>query len=153
VKNAELKELYRLYSTDVFNYSKSLLKNKDDASDAVQDIFAKYFETRESFKGECSIKTWLLVLTRNYCYRKLNKKHTVESIEDNQHLSIEYDFYSQIEMEEALKCLNTDEYEIIYLREFGGYSYSEIGEILEIKVENVKIRLFRVRQKLKKFIK
>ena len=149
----EFKELFKLYSTDIFNYSHSLLKNRDDAKDAVQDVFVRFFETQNSFRGECSVKTWLLVITRNYCYRKLNKTlPQIESLEDETPISYEETIHQKITVDDILDSLKPDEYELVYLREYAGYSYNEICDILGMSLENVKIRLFRIRQKLKRII-
>ena len=69
-----LPELYERYSKDIFKYSFSILKDEDDAKDAVQEVFVKYAENENSFKRSCSYKTWLLVLTRNYCFNKTKSK-------------------------------------------------------------------------------
>ena len=54
---------------------------------------------------------------------------------------------------DAVKKLNKEEYELIYLREFACHSYLEISEILGISVDNVKVKLFRVRDQLRKYMK
>ncbi len=49
--------------------------------------------------------------------------------------------------------LNSEDNELIYLREYEGYSYKEIAEITEQSLENVKIKIFRTRQKLRKILR
>jgi RNA polymerase sigma-70 factor (ECF subfamily) len=49
--------------------------------------------------------------------------------------------------------LNSDENELIYLREYEGYSYKEIAELTEQSLENIKIKIFRVRKKLREILK
>ena len=43
--------------------------------------------------------------------------------------------------------------QLLFLKEYGGYSYKEIAELTEQSVENVKIKLFRARQQLREIIK
>lgn len=153
MKETEFKELFRLYSKDIFNYSHSLLKNKDDAKDAVQDVFIKFIETQSTFRGECSLKTWLLVITRNYCYKRLKKPLPVfDSIEENQQMTAEENICLKISVDDAIQSLTQPEYELVYLREYAGYSYNEISEIMNITLDLVKVKLFRVRRKLKKYL-
>jgi len=150
-----LSELYEKYSKDIFKYSFSILKDEDNAKDAVQEVFVKYTENESSFKRNCSYKTWLLVLTRNYCYNKIkNKGFSNVSFEDqklNKTYETEYD--TRITIREALMQLNPEDNELIYLREYANYSYKEIAEITEQSLENVKIKIFRVRKKLREILK
>ena len=48
--------------------------------------------------------------------------------------------------------LSPEDNELIYLREYENYSYKEIAEITEQSLENVKIKIFRARQKLRKIL-
>lgn len=147
------KELFKLHSKDMRNYARGILKNSDDAKDAVNDVFERYMKTFNYYKGDCSIKTWLLVLTRNYCFKKLNgKANLLSSIEDDNELTIDENITLKITVDEALDRLKPDEYEIVYLKDYAGYSYNEISAIMELSVDNVKVKLFRVRQKLKKYL-
>jgi RNA polymerase sigma-70 factor (ECF subfamily) len=153
-KKKPVKELFESYSNDILHYSLSILKDYDDAKDAVQDVFAQFLKTEDAFRGECSYKTWLLTITRNYCYKKLNNKSTqLQKIDDNSSITYEMNIDTSISLNDALAGLSDDEYEIIYLREYAGYSYQEIAEILQISMDNVKIKLFRVRQRLRKYLK
>jgi RNA polymerase sigma-70 factor, ECF subfamily len=143
-----------MHSKDVYRYAYSLLKNNEDAEDVVQDVFIKYFEKSDSYKDDCSIKTWLLVLTRNRCYnviksRKIRQSESIENINLNSDFN---NVEAKLNIEEALKILNSEENELIFLREFSGFSYKEIAQILNISIDNVKVRLFRAKQKLRKVL-
>ncbi len=150
-----LSELYEKYSKDIFKYSFSILKNNEDAKDAVQDVFVKYAQNESSFKGNCSYKTWLLILTRNYCYNKIksknfNNKNIEDNIYENQYTD---DYDTQITVKTALIELNPEYNELIYLREYEGYSYKEMAELTKQSLENVKIKIFRARRQLREILK
>jgi RNA polymerase sigma-70 factor (ECF subfamily) len=55
-------------------------------------------------------------------------------------------------LDNALSQLNEIQRSAILLRDYEGYSYSEIGEILEINESQVKIQIFRGRKKLQNII-
>lgn len=154
-KELSLPELYEKYSADVFKYSLSILKSVEEAKDAVQEVFVKYAESESSFRRDCSQKTWLLVITRNYCYNRIQhssfKQNDLAVIEGNEQLEVDYD--SAISLREALKMLTPEQNELIYLKEYEGYSYKEIAELTEQSLENVKIKLFRARKKLRDILK
>jgi len=150
-----LSELYEKYSKDIFKYSFSILKNEDDAKDAVQEVFVKYAQKESSFKRNCSYKTWLLILTRNYCYNKIKSKGFNNDKLYNYVFEKQYesDYDTQITVKTALLQLKPEYNELIYLREYEGYSYKEIAEMTEQSLENVKIKIFRARQQLRKILK
>lgn len=131
------------------------MKNEDDSKDAVQEVFVKYAENENSFNRNCSYKTWLLVLTRNYCYNKSKSKgfNNASLEEQTFKKTYEADYDTQITVRDALKQLNSKDNELIYLREYESYSYKEIAEITEQSLENVKIKIFRARKKLREILK
>lgn len=147
-------ELFNTYSYDILAYSASLLKNQDDAKDAVQEVFIRFMKNRENFKENCSVKTWLLIITRNYCYSKLKEKKGPEVSLDESFLKKElFSIETRISLQEALTRLSNNDYELLYLKEFAGYTYKEISEIIGITIPNAKVKLFRIRQQLKEYLK
>ena len=58
-----------------------------------------------------------------------------------------------ISLKDALMNLPEEYNELIYLREYEGFSYMEIARITKLSPENVKIKLFRARQELRKILK
>ena len=87
---------------------------------------------------------------------KRNKR--VESMEDNQVWEpMSRDEARKYELKEILDmCLERlpeTQKSIILLRDIEGYSYSDIGEILNLSESQVKVYLFRARKKIKDYIK
>ena len=147
-------ELFKTYSHDILCYSASILKNKDDAKDALQEVFIRFINNRHSFKGECSYKTWLLIITRNYCYTKLKQRPiNIERLEDNILSHVQDNIDVNISLQDAIAKLSGEENELLYLKEYAGYTYKEISEILEINVNTAKTKLFKIRQQLKEYLK
>jgi RNA polymerase sigma-70 factor (ECF subfamily) len=132
----------------------SLLKNREEAEDAAQEVYIKFSETISKFAHNCSYKTWLLTITRNFCFNRLAaKKFTgteIESLAIADNRAVDQDAILTIQT--ALSTLTPDENELIYLKEFEGWSYKELAEFTNQTVENVKIKLFRARKKLREFI-
>lgn len=154
-ENISLPELYERYSEDIFKYSFSILKRKEEAQDAVQEVFVRYAKNEGSFKKDCSYKTWLLIITRNYCFNRLkNKSFKSENIE-NDVFDKSYipDYDMQISLKDAIMKLPVEYNELIYLKEYEGYSYKEIAEVTNLSPESVKMKLFRARQELRKILK
>jgi len=148
-------DLFRKYSQDLYRYSLSILKDEDDAKDAVQEAFIRYIENEKSFRGECSQKSWLLIIARNYCYSKLKRADQSNEIINDETFNECYELHieEEITLNEALESLTPLQNEMLFLKEYGGYSYNEIAEITNLTLDNVKTILFRARQKLKKILK
>lgn len=60
-----LVDLMRTYGNDVWNFAFFLTKRIETADDLSQEVFLTAFDRLYLFRGECSVKTWLLTLTRN----------------------------------------------------------------------------------------
>jgi len=153
-ENIPIADVFKLHAEDIFRYSYSILRSAYEAQDAVQEVFLKYAESKNIFREECSIKTWLFTITRNYCYditRK--KKHSAEKIQEDILFSVDNpDYENLISLKEAMKELTSEQNEIIYLRDYEGYTYKEIAEVTGQSLENVKIKLFRAKQSLRKIL-
>jgi RNA polymerase sigma-70 factor (ECF subfamily) len=60
------------YGNDVWNYAYFLTKSTEQADELSQEVFIRAYSGIAHFRGECSLKTWLLTITRNttFTYRK-----------------------------------------------------------------------------------
>jgi RNA polymerase sigma-70 factor (ECF subfamily) len=72
-QKAILRDLMEAYGNDVWNYAFSICRNKDLADDVTQDAFLKVYRNLTTFRGEASVKTWLLTITRNAAYDYMRK--------------------------------------------------------------------------------
>lgn len=63
--------LVKTYAGLLFTYLVKLTKDRDIASDVVQDIFTQIWLTRESLKEVESFRSWLFVISRNHAVRML----------------------------------------------------------------------------------
>jgi len=64
-KDSLLEELMDAYGKDVWHYAFFVTGRAELAEDIAQDVFVKVYERIDSFRGESSIRTWLLAITRN----------------------------------------------------------------------------------------
>ena len=58
--NAVYETLVRTYGGRLLATARRMLHNDEDARDAVQDAFINAYRSRESFKGDSLIFTWLI---------------------------------------------------------------------------------------------
>jgi RNA polymerase sigma-70 factor (ECF subfamily) len=147
--------LYEKYSKDILRYSYSILKNFEEAEDMVHEVFIRYMEKENSFKGDCSYKTWLLIITRNLCYNKLKSSgFTNERFDiDNCNDVYETKYELNISIRDALLKIPAEYSELLYLKEAEGYTYEEIAGLTSLTVENVAVKLYRAKQMMRKILK
>lgn len=159
-KEQIVSELMQTYKTDVWDYAFSLTRNTDIADDIVQDVFLNAYEKLHTFRGESSIKTWLLKIARN---RSLNWKNSAfirkvflagEKIDDYRAHSVpsaEKQALENILSSEAWRLvfqLPVKHREVLVLFAQHGLNHEEIAAVLSVPVGTVKSRLHHARMKL-----
>ena len=153
----EFEIAYENYKDAVYTYLYHISYDHFLAEDVSQDVFLKVYSSIKSFRGESSLKTWILRIARNTYidYTRKNKEklssiHEVEMVDITQNPELE-----AINNErgrtiiKVLKLLPEDYRTIIILREQQGLTYDEIGKVMDFSSSNVKITLFRARKKFK----
>ncbi len=158
----DLQELERwmdLYGRDVMNTAYAYVKNYHQAQDITQDVFLRAFVKRDTFRGQSSIRTWLLTITVNRCkdhLRSWAQRHEiqddgsivyVESLSDTERQAM-----ARVERDElwrALGQLPVKLREVLVLYYLQDLSGREIAQVLKTTEANVRTRLRRARQQLK----
>lgn len=152
----------KLYNQSVRDFTRSIfcflyksLKDEDAVNDLVQDCFLKLWQNRDKV-DKTKIKAWLFSVAYNSMlnYIKLESRKT----EINDHLNTQktfqnHDFDLKVIIDKALNSLPAVQRSTILLRDLEGYNYKEIAEILKLSESQVKVYLFRGRQKIKNSIK
>jgi len=156
---AQLVGRYRNYvSTLVLRFT----DNREDAEELSQDIFVKAYRSLADFRGESKFSTWLFTIVRTSCITFLRKKKLdITSIDDERTFlqleSRESAFKANtIEqrsrhamVNEAIRMLSPDDAQLLSLFYKGEQSLEEIGKIMHLDPNTVKVKLHRARHRLK----
>jgi RNA polymerase sigma-70 factor (ECF subfamily) len=150
----EYNQCVHKFSDGVYRFILKNLRDEDDARDIVQDAFVKMWEKAETIefeKGKSYIFTAAYHTMIDFIRR--NKRH-VEF--ESQNISYEssdnsYNDLNEV-LEMALEKLPEVQKNVILLRDYEGYSYEEIGQIVGLNESQVKVYIYRARLALKKFI-
>ena len=67
-RRAILTDLMNAFGEDVWRYAYSITRKRDHADDITQDVFLKVYNHLFAFRGDSSVKTWILTITRNTAY-------------------------------------------------------------------------------------
>ncbi|MDP8245632.1 MAG: sigma-70 family RNA polymerase sigma factor [Candidatus Hinthialibacter antarcticus] len=70
------------YGDVLYRYALRMLKNPDQAEDAVQETFIAAIRAKDSFKGKSTVRTWLIGILRNKIHDMLRKKYREQEILD-----------------------------------------------------------------------
>ncbi|MCE3199814.1 RNA polymerase sigma factor [Paenibacillus sonchi] len=145
------------YQQRIYIYCLRLLRNEDEAEDAVQDIMLKVFEKIKSYHPKVTFTSWMYKVAYNHCLNLLRKRRirqqfnwlfrqevTAESAEQ----SVVKKMVSE-PVADALSMLTTEERNLLILRVFEEKTFEEIGEILGKSMDAVTKKYGRVRQKMK----
>jgi RNA polymerase sigma-70 factor (ECF subfamily) len=134
-----------------------ILGNADDAADAVHDSLEKVLRQPQAYRPEKGpFKPWFLRMVRNRCIDLLRKRRPgddrVDEIADSglgPEMAVEKAQRDDA-LNNALASLETDQREIIVLRDYMDLRYAEIAGVLDIAPGTVMSRLHRARIALAK---
>ena len=156
-----LKEFQRLYESVfpiLFRVAYRIVSSEEAAEDLCQETFFRLYEKKMVFPNPEEAKYWLIRVVKNaalnYAKRKLRERKAyqkafredtrVEETGENVLLKKE----SRKEILEALEKLPENLRIVLILKEYAELNYKEIGRALGISEGNVKVRVFRARERL-----
>ena len=152
----DIEQLIDTYSDYLYRIAFIYTKDRLAAEEVVQDVFLKYYHRSEQFKGDASLKTYLVKMTMNrscdYLRSWKNKKHNMleffqGTTKGTEQLYVEQELRAEITA--AVLTLPVKDREVLLLYYYEEMTVFEIAEVLEVAVSTVKSRLQRARKKLK----
>ncbi|RLD46004.1 MAG: RNA polymerase sigma factor [Bacteroidetes bacterium] len=142
------------HSDGVYRFILKSLRDADTAKDIVQDAFTKMWIKRKNVDGN-KAKSYLFTAAYHTMidYIRKDRKGNVDDGFLEREL-VEYNSYSDIQevLKDALEKLPEVQKSVILLRDYEGYNYKEIGEIVGLNESQVKVYIYRARVALKKYI-
>lgn len=128
-------------------------KDEDEVADLFQDILINLWKGFEKFRGDSGISTWVWRVSLNTCIsaqRKRRKMNFVPLDMDINLFADDDEDTKQIRMlKQRISALGPFDRAIVLLW-LENLSYDEIGAIVGITAKNVSVRLFRIKEQLKK---
>ena len=128
-------------------------KDEEEVNDLFQEILINLWNGYESFEGRSNLRTWVYRVSLNTCIsqdRKKKKKATIPLSMDINLFADQDEDTRQVDMlRQRINKLGPFDRAIILLW-LENMSYEEIGQIVGISTKNVSVRLFRIKEQLKK---
>ena len=148
------------YKHMAFSIAVRIVDNREDAEEIVQDAFVKAFKSLDKFRKDSKFSTWFYRIVVNSSLSKARNKRPESSMEDMEELeevvieSVESAYQSLTLSEQkyfiqhALEELKAEDRMLLTLRYLNENSIDEITVITGIVQENVKMKLYRARNKM-----
>lgn len=142
----------------LFRLALRITMNRAEAEDVVQDTMLRVWGRRDEWEGMESVEAYCLTVCRNLAIDRsqLKESQNEELTESNANTPDSADPYSLCVRNEQMALIHRlisglpeKQRTILQLRDVEGKSYKEIVDIVGVSEEQVKVNLFRARQKIK----
>ena len=135
----------------MFRTARAILRNDQDAEDAVQEAICAAFANRDSLRDVEKFKPWMLRILTNKCYDICRKRKSTVALEDVADTlpAAGTDPTERMTLWQAVLSLSDDLRVTVTLFYYEGLSVREIGQVLGISEAAVKTRLSRGRARLR----
>lgn len=150
--------LFGEYKQRLYRFALRIMRDPLLAEDVVQEVHVKCWQNRTTVEAIENPGAWMMRVTKNLCIDKIRAQRSTTDLD-----AVTYSVKANDpvpdraaemnDMMEVLKAmvetLPPKQKLVFHLREIEGMQYKEISDILNITVDEVKINLFRARQKVK----
>lgn len=143
-------ELMQSQMQNMYKTANAILKNDEDAADAIQETIITCWQKLNDLKNDIYFRTWMTRILINKCYEIIKKNEKVTYMEEIPEVVTESDF-SNVEWKEAMSVLDEKYRLVIVLYYAQGFSTKEIAGMLKITASTVRTRLSRGREQLAKY--
>lgn len=153
--------IYEKYRPSIYTYLYYQTGNKEASEELCQEVFLRAFKSLSSYRGDCSVKTWLYTIARNLhtTWHKREIKYTMvalDNINEAEFLSNEALPEEVVEKREkrelvrkVLNLLKEEYRSVLILCDVMEFSYAEIAELTGWNLSKVKITIYRARIQFK----
>jgi RNA polymerase sigma-70 factor (ECF subfamily) len=164
-----IRTIIALHNRRLFRLARGILRDDSEAEDALQNAYFKAFTALAGFRGEARLTTWLSRIVMNEClqrrrgargqipatiaYEPAIEAQIIPFPQSAMHATDPEKSMAQRELlhlvETAVDALPDDFRLVLIARTIEGMSVEETAELLGVRAETVKTRLFRARQLLR----
>lgn len=152
--NNKFTQIVKENKTAIYTVCYMFSKDKEEVEDLFQDTLINLWNGFEKFKGESSVSTWVWRVALNTCIstdrkrrrqgQKIPLQMDIDLYSDNDDASIQVQI-----LHKRIGTLGVIDRAVILLW-LEGMSYDEIGAIIGITAQNVGVKLYRIKEQLKK---
>jgi RNA polymerase sigma-70 factor, ECF subfamily len=156
-KTMTFHNLYKNYAKHVYRFAYWLTGDDTEAKDIASETFVRVWTAETKPRTE-SIKAYLFTISRNLYLQEFRKKNRLSAINDDmidtnilpdKKTEINSDLY---QVQKALKKLPEIDRTVLIMRAEEEMSYMDIAQITGLSISAIKVKVFRARAKINKFL-
>lgn len=142
------------FKDKLFRLALRIMGSTHEAEDVIQEVLVKVWKKKDQFLELSNKEAWCMTVTRNLCIDKIRSRK-MRTTDVTEHWDIKDKTLTPSEvavsndrMGQILTLINAlpeKQRTVVQLRDIEGYSYKEISEITELKLDQVKVYLHRAR--------
>ena len=146
--------LYQQTAEGVYGFALSILKNKYDAEDVLQETFLLIHSSAARYNPQGKPMAWILTIARNLSLNKLKAHSKVSELDDNvKHQAADFSEIANLEhklvLKTAFQVLSDEERQILMLHAVGGMKFREVAVVLVQGLNTVLSKYHRAIKKMK----
>lgn len=148
-------ELIRRHQDFVYGAALRVVRNPVLAQDVAQDALVRAYKALPDFRGQAAVRSWLYRIATNLALNAVQRRKEYPADELPESVAPggpERDVVRNqmaAHLRAAIEELPEDLKQPLVLREYGGYSYQEIADELEVPLNTVRTRILRARRALR----
>ena len=145
--------IVREHKSTIYTVCYMFSKDEEEVADLFQDILVNLWKGYAKFRGDSSVRTWIYRVSLNTCISADRKKKKGETVPLDMNINL---FDDSVEDMKQIRMLQSRISRLgpfdraIVLLWLENLSYDEIGAVVGITAKNVSVRLFRIKEQLKK---
>ncbi|WP_455381170.1 RNA polymerase sigma factor [Salinispira pacifica] len=159
----DFKSVYETVFPIIIRIAYRITNDLDIAEEVCQEAFIRYYERKDALPNAEQAKFWLIRVCKNLALnhekRKGRERRAYERVfrepkrtQDTGETKVLKDETSEA-VQQALSALPENLRVVLVLKEYANLNYKEIASIVGISEGNVKVRVFRARERLAEFLK
>ena len=153
ISDIEFEKIIHENKSTIYSVCYMFSEDADEVDDLFQEVLINLWKGFGSFKGESKVKNWIWRVSFNTCFSQNRKKKDINKVP----LTMEINLYDETDEDNQqvqmlyrrIRRLKPFDRAIVYLW-LEGMHYEELAAIMGISVKNVSVRLYRIKEELKK---
>ena len=149
--------LMRRHSSQVYSKALQVFKDEEYAAEVTQMAFIHAYKQLDSWHGE-NFGSWVTIIANHLGLRLLEKEKRRQKVPLDENVDLPDETYDEKReqclqnLEQAISCLPEQDQRIIQWHYYEGLPLQTIADRLRQTENNIKVRIFRIRERLKKKI-
>lgn len=162
-------QLMKTWYKRIFNFTFRYLASYDEASEITQQAFIKAYQSIGNLKDPHKFKSWLYIIASNECraFSRKSTMHPVSSIYDTylsetepwqRHRTTDNPERGLVQQQQkdllskALSKIPEEQRIVIIMKEYEGFTFHEIAQILSLSENTIKSRMYYGLNALRKIL-